>query len=179
MNRDDAFSGLEAAIVLIAFVVVAAVLGYAVLGAGFFASDKAQTTVQEGTKTAQASLYQEGAMYGTLTVATRQLDTLSFTVYVADSGYDQDLTEMTISYTQEFESNPREYTWSATGADPTHFYSGGKSMLKAGENQKIDLANVNGPVGGGWFSIEIRPKRGPALFMKRWLASGYDGGAIL
>jgi len=41
-NTSDAFTGLEAAIVLIAFVVVAAVFSYVVLGAGFFTTQKAQ-----------------------------------------------------------------------------------------------------------------------------------------
>ncbi|MHC1629400.1 MAG: archaellin/type IV pilin N-terminal domain-containing protein, partial [Methanoculleaceae archaeon] len=37
LNRNErAFTGLEAAIVLIAFIVVAAVFSYVVLGAGFF-----------------------------------------------------------------------------------------------------------------------------------------------
>ena len=35
MNTEEGFTGLEAAIVLIAFVVVAAVFSYVVLGAGF------------------------------------------------------------------------------------------------------------------------------------------------
>ncbi len=35
-KNDAAFTGLEAAIVLIAFVVVAAVFSYVMLGAGFF-----------------------------------------------------------------------------------------------------------------------------------------------
>jgi flagellin FlaB len=179
MRRDKGFSAVEASIVMIAMVVVAAVIGYVVLGAGFFASDKAQTSVQEGTKTAQASVYQEGGLYGTMDPGTGQLDTLSFTIYVAPSGIDQDLSQMTISYTQSDVNNPREYEWSATGADSTHFYSGGKSMLYAGGNQKIDLDNVMGPQSGGWFSIEIRPKRGSSLFLKRYLSSGFDGGAII
>jgi flagellin FlaB len=40
-NSHDAFTGLEAAIVLIAFVVVAAVFAYVILGAGFFTTQKA------------------------------------------------------------------------------------------------------------------------------------------
>jgi len=42
IKSDDAFTGLEAAIVLIAFVVVAAVFSYVVLGAGFFTTQKSQ-----------------------------------------------------------------------------------------------------------------------------------------
>ena len=40
-ENEDAFTGLEAAIVLIAFVVVASVFSYVVLGAGFFTTQKA------------------------------------------------------------------------------------------------------------------------------------------
>ncbi|HQE85366.1 MAG TPA: flagellin, partial [Methanolinea sp.] len=51
-RNDDAFTGLEAAIVLIAFVVVAAVFSYVVLGAGFFTTQKSQETVYSATKQA-------------------------------------------------------------------------------------------------------------------------------
>ena len=44
-NKDEGFTGLEAAIVLIAFVVVAAVFSYVVLGAGFFTTQKAQQVI--------------------------------------------------------------------------------------------------------------------------------------
>jgi hypothetical protein len=100
-------------------------------------------------------------------------------MYVAPSGVDQDLTGMKISYTQSDVSNPREYEWSPTAADSQHFFSGGRSILYAGQNQLITLDEVQGPMAGGWFAIEIRPKRGTSLFIKRWLGSGYTGGVII
>ncbi|HUU74972.1 MAG TPA: archaellin/type IV pilin N-terminal domain-containing protein, partial [Methanoregulaceae archaeon] len=48
IRNEDAFTGLEAAIVLIAFVVVAAVFSYVVLGAGFFTTQKSQEVVHSG-----------------------------------------------------------------------------------------------------------------------------------
>ncbi|MDD3977537.1 MAG: flagellin, partial [Methanomicrobium sp.] len=45
INKEEAFTGLEAAIVLIAFVVVAAVFSYVVLGAGFFTTQKSQEVI--------------------------------------------------------------------------------------------------------------------------------------
>ncbi|MEA3282061.1 MAG: archaellin/type IV pilin N-terminal domain-containing protein, partial [Euryarchaeota archaeon] len=42
LKDERAFTGLEAAIVLTAFVVVAAVFSYVVLGAGFFTSEKSK-----------------------------------------------------------------------------------------------------------------------------------------
>ncbi|MGA9142077.1 MAG: archaellin/type IV pilin N-terminal domain-containing protein, partial [Methanocella sp.] len=48
IENDAAFTGLEAAIVLIAFVVVAAVFSYVMLGAGFFTSQKSKEVVHTG-----------------------------------------------------------------------------------------------------------------------------------
>ncbi|MEM3699066.1 MAG: archaellin/type IV pilin N-terminal domain-containing protein, partial [Archaeoglobaceae archaeon] len=46
LRRDEkGFTGLEAAIVLIAFVVVAAVFSYVMLGAGFFTTQKSKQVV--------------------------------------------------------------------------------------------------------------------------------------
>ena len=179
MNNDDGFSGLEAAIVLIAFVVVAAVFAYATLGSGFYVSDKAQVSVHQGTKTAATSVYQEGGVYGTMHQSSKQLDQLFFTIYVPDGAEDQDLKEMTISYTQSDISDPKEYEWSGTAADGSHFFAQGSDLLLAGKNVKIELADVEGPTAGGWFAIEVRPKSGSTIFIKRWIDQGYEGGLII
>jgi len=50
IHDEEAFTGLEAAVILIAFVVVAAVFSYALLGSGFYATEKArQVTSDAGT----------------------------------------------------------------------------------------------------------------------------------
>ena len=179
MNNDDGFSGLEAAIVLIAFVVVAAVFAYATLGSGFYVSDKAQVSVHQGTKTAATSVYQEGGVYGTMHENSKQLDRLFFTIYVPEGAEDQDLKGMTISYTQSDISNPKEYEWDGTAAGLLRFYAQGLEILPAGKNVKVELADVEGPTAGGWFSIEVRPKSGSPLFIKRWIDQGYNGGLII
>lgn len=53
---EKAFTGLESAIVLTAFVVVAAVFSYVVLGAGFTTSDTAKATIDEGIKQTTSSV---------------------------------------------------------------------------------------------------------------------------
>lgn len=56
-RKDDrAFTGLESAIVLTAFVVVAAVFSYVVLGAGFTTSDTVKKTIDEGVKQTTSSI---------------------------------------------------------------------------------------------------------------------------
>ena len=69
LYSEDAFTGLEAAIVLIAFVVVAAVFSYVVLGAGFFTSQTAQATVHTGVQQASSSMELVGNVYGIATAA--------------------------------------------------------------------------------------------------------------
>ena len=63
-NSSDAFTGLEAAIVLIAFVVVAAVFAYVILGAGFFTTQKAQETVYKSVEQSTTNLQLIGNVYG-------------------------------------------------------------------------------------------------------------------
>ncbi|MEM4566406.1 MAG: archaellin/type IV pilin N-terminal domain-containing protein [Archaeoglobaceae archaeon] len=61
LRRDEkGFTGLEAAIVLIAFVVVAAVFSYVMLGAGFFTTQKSKQVVDTGVKQASSSLTLDG-----------------------------------------------------------------------------------------------------------------------
>jgi flagellin FlaB len=63
-NSSDAFTGLEAAIVLIAFVVVAAVFSYVVLGAGFFTTLKAQEVVYKSVEQMTTTFDMVGNIYG-------------------------------------------------------------------------------------------------------------------
>jgi len=63
-QKVEAFTGLEAAIVLIAFVVVAAVFSYVVLGAGFFTAQQAQKVVYSGIGQATSNILIMGQVYG-------------------------------------------------------------------------------------------------------------------
>ncbi len=68
MRRDErGITGLETAIILIAFVVVASVFAYTVLSAGIFSSQKGQEAVYAGLQEARASMEPKGSMftYGT------------------------------------------------------------------------------------------------------------------
>ncbi len=60
VKDEKGFTGLEAAIVLIAFVVVAAVFSYVMLGAGFFTTQKSQEVVHTGVAQASSSVELSG-----------------------------------------------------------------------------------------------------------------------
>jgi flagellin FlaB len=61
---EDAFTGLEAAIVLIAFVTVSSVFSFMVLSAGFTTTQKAQEVVHSGVDQAANTLQIQGGIYG-------------------------------------------------------------------------------------------------------------------
>ncbi len=63
MRKDEkGITGLETAIILIAFVVVAAVFAYTVLSAGLFATQKSQEAVYSGLKEARSTLELRGGV---------------------------------------------------------------------------------------------------------------------
>ena len=98
-KNEDAFTGLEAAIVLIAFVVVAAVFSYVMLGAGFFATQEAQQVVHTGSQQASSSLEIIGNVYGYNNgTSTTDLDYIVFTVGNTAGGTPIDITQMLVTY---------------------------------------------------------------------------------
>ncbi|KUK63038.1 archaellin/type IV pilin N-terminal domain-containing protein [Methanoculleus sp.] len=61
---ETGFTGLEAAIVLIAFVIVAAVFAYVVLTTGILFSGESQSTIHQGIREAGSSVTVTGMVYG-------------------------------------------------------------------------------------------------------------------
>ncbi|MDD1694105.1 MAG: flagellin [Methanoregula sp.] len=96
---DTGFTGLEAAIVLIAFVVVAAVFSYVVLGAGFFTTQTAQATVHTGVAQASSSVEIVGNVMGiAVDTSPTRLTFINTSVALTAGGTPMDLSQMVISY---------------------------------------------------------------------------------
>ena len=102
MKRDNAFTGLEAAIVLIAFVVVAAVFSYVMLGAGFFATQRAQEVAYAGIQQATSNMYLVGSIYGTTADpnGTATLNFLEFKLGVPEGGQAQDMKDLRLLFSK-------------------------------------------------------------------------------
>lgn len=99
--NDQGFTGLEAAIVLIAFVVVAAVFSYVVLGAGFFTTQKAQETVYAGSQQATSSFEVVGQVYGIASSTKSYIEFVRFVVGNTAGGTSMDITQMAVTYVDE------------------------------------------------------------------------------
>ena len=95
-KHEKGITGLETAIILIAFVVVAAVFAYTALSAGLFSTQKSQEAVYAGLKEAQSTLELRGGIIATANTTgdTGTIKQVTFTVSSALGGTD---TESTIA----------------------------------------------------------------------------------
>jgi len=181
---DEAFSGLEAAIVVIAFVVVAVVFSMAMLSSGFYATEEAKDTTTSGYKMASSTVYIEGGVYCTLKDgpgSPSPLDEVTFSAGIPETGQAQDLNDMIIVYTHSVDTpNPREFHYAKDNI-PTHDYfaAEGGPVMMPGEKRIFKLDDVQGPIPGGWFTIEVKPKMGASTFVKYHLPDSFQGGSVM
>jgi len=173
-KHDDAFTGLEAAIVLIAFVVVAAVFSYVVLGAGFFTTQKSQETVYKGVEQATSNIQMLGQVYGINSGATHSaaVNMIQFTIGLAPGAPSMDLDAMTIIYSAP-DVTPITYkrgdTAQASGGTYTFStvnQSGNTvATMSAGDQIKVTLLTGSDAerTKGQKINIELRPGVGAAL----------------
>ncbi len=81
LYRDQrGITGLETAIVLIAFVVVASVFAFAVLSTGLLSSEKSKETVLGGLEETSSTLSVRGDVIGDANSGKTALDTVKFTL---------------------------------------------------------------------------------------------------
>ncbi len=112
------FTGLEAAITLIAFITVAAVFSYVLLGAGFFSTQKGQEVVHTGVKQVSSSMEIVGSIVGYGDTNNSCLDAVVFTIQLAAGGNPIDLNKTVITVTNPMDGKTVElkYNKSATSA---------------------------------------------------------------
>ncbi len=96
-KNDAAFTGLEAAIVLIAFVVVAAVFSYVMLGAGFFTSQKSKEVVHTGVDQATSSIELAGDIVGVGDTDTQKLTGVNITLSLTAGNNPVDIQKLIVS----------------------------------------------------------------------------------
>lgn len=161
-TNDNGFTGLEAAIVLIAFVVVAAVFSYVVLGAGFFTTQKAQETIY--------NLQVIGNVYGLNSTAdsgVKVVDEIRFTITVAPGSPSVDLSKMklvfstpntpiiTLSQNNTISASVSSFTTKLNGATQ-------QDTMSSGEQVELDFFIAGVPKSTN-MNFEIRPGIGAAL----------------
>jgi flagellin FlaB len=168
-------TGLETAIVLIAFVVVASVFAFAVLSTGLLSSEKAKTTVAAGLAQGGVAIVVKGSIIAhesstnvgrlqvPLVLATDEsvdLSSASLVVTYIDSGQVVDLTFAANAK----DEGPLNYGWS------TEFSKGTGAVMNPGERADfwINLEGLPTPLGTNkQFTVQIKPEVGSVLEITR------------
>ena len=174
-RNDEGFTGLEAAIVLIAFVVVAAVFSYVVLGAGFFTTQKAQETVYQGVAQATSNIQMIGQVYGlTADASATSINQIQFSVGLAPGSPTLDLSLMKIVFSTATAA-PKTYVYTsattpgaATDAASATFAcmrDGSTQTASLSAQQQVRIAFMVSPVvpKNTVMNFEIRPSVGASL----------------
>jgi flagellin FlaB len=170
-------TGLETAIILIAFVTVASVLAYSVLSAGIFSSEKGKAAVYQGLDQASASMELRGDVVALGTVnadpTKSTVDTVQFTIASVLQNGSVDMTEppanaVVINYTDSNGVNSTNLqNWTATlvGAE-----RGVATMLDADEQMVIAVTlPTNTLAGYDSFTLQVIPPQGAAITINRTL----------
>jgi flagellin FlaB len=193
-KNDEAFTGLEAAIVLIAFVVVAAVFSYVMLGAGFFTSQKSQEVVHTSVDQASSSMEVRGEVYGLNGTSTHasNVTTVRFTVALTAGGTAVDINKTVLTYMTAANVSTLHY-FDGTGTNVVQGDKVGNWTVREKQNADTDWLLENGEqfvidanlplkeslAPDTHFSIEIRPAVGAALGLKRTVPPQVDDVNLL
>ena len=170
VRNEDAFTGLEAAIVLIAFVVVAAVFSYVVLGAGFFTTQKSQEVVHTGVQQASSNIEVSGPVTVQATDTTK-LNTVDFYLQLAAGGTAVDMTKLTYTVT----TVDSQVTYGDKDSDAAKKVgrvdvgsTDSDDMLETLEMMQITIDLNSFTIGpNDVFLVEVKPDKGASLPISR------------
>jgi archaeal flagellin FlaB len=162
-GNEEGFSGLEAAIVLIAFIVVASMFSYVILGAGFFTTQKAQETVYQGIEQSTTNVQLVGSVYGLASNTTEGIDQIRFTIGVIPGTSYVDLEKMNIIVsTPTFGPKTLVWTNQSSSAKDTNFVAlkngigNSQSTMISGDQVELQL-NMTPVPRDTKIILEIRP----------------------
>lgn len=86
VRKEEGITGLETAIILIAFVVVATVFAFVVLTTGVFSAERGKETVYAGLRKARGTMEMRGGVVVTASGTPLVVDTFQFTVATTAGG---------------------------------------------------------------------------------------------
>ena len=171
-NSDERGStGLETAIVLIAFVVVSSVFAFAALSTGLFASDKPKDTINAGLSEARGTLEVMGAVLAKTNSTGDVVDEIYLQVANAAGGEAVDLTpgETVIVY-----SDANQTTTLVSGDFTSTGLGGADSdkLVEIGEMYGIKITGLEAKLATDLktntdFTIEVKPPAGAVVHINR------------
>jgi len=161
-------TGLETAIILIAFVTVASVLAYSVLSAGIFSAERGKATVYQGLESAQSTMEVQGSVLG-LSPNQSELEQVIFSVGLTMQDEKVDMDSIVINYFDD-EVHSENVTWSsAISGGSTE--RGAVNMMEFDEQHVVTItipATATREIYEG-FTLQVIPPTGATLTIQRIL----------
>jgi flagellin FlaB len=178
-NKEEGITGLETAIILIAFVIVASVFAFVVLSTGLFSAERGKETVFAGLEKARGNLEVRGALTVTDTNTDGVIDDsddIQFNVALAAGGFPISLDPAAYINTVVINYIDAEDRVANTTYTVSWILDDGENLLEAGELAEI---TVNPPAGSSLdanenFTLEVVPPSGGTLLINRTLPPEID-----
>jgi flagellin FlaB len=184
--------GIEAAIVLIAFVVIAAAFAYVVINMGFYSAQQAKSTIDKGIQEATSALTLDGFIIGLtngtdlqylaiplkLAVGRSEVDMADDTVVVSVLSDGFALSDIYDTVAVSTDSNLTALITGTTAAKAKCYIfnddGNGDTLLKQNEKAYMVINLSAGYVLGSYskVKVEIRTSRGAALMIQRDIPGG-------
>ena len=157
-------SGLETTIILIAFVTLASVFGFAVLTTGILTSERSRETVTRGLEVTSGTLTLKGTVVGVANADLTAIDSVKFELTNAlhgSGGVNLSGESVVITYIDADQAKRiNTGDWTAT------WLTGFGSLLNTGERVEVivDLQGLDPTLGPSRkFTIQMSPGTGPGL----------------
>jgi archaeal flagellin FlaB len=189
LRNQQGITGIETAIILIAFVIVASVFAYVVLSAGLFSTQKAKEAITSGLNEARSTIEIKGNMYGKM--VSNVLTEVSFTLATTTGGDMIDFTppstgnstnnvtnKVVISYSDAYQLIPSlNWTLTKLNTDDTDNILDNNELFLI----TVDLSSISAnstperrPGPYHKFSLEIKPPVGAVLVLERTIPARVD-----
>jgi flagellin FlaB len=178
-KREEGITGLETAIILIAFVIVASVFAFVVLSTGLFSAERGKETVFAGLEKARGNLEVRGALTitdtdasGTITAA----DDIQFNLANAAGGFPVEVDPAATTNSVVVNYIDAQDRVADTTYTVSEILGDGDSLLEPGELFEV---TVNPPgtstlAANEIFTLEVVPPAGGTLLIERTMPPEID-----
>jgi flagellin FlaB len=176
-KKEEGITGLETAIILIAFVIVASVFAFVVLSTGLFSAERGKETVFAGLEKARGNLEVRGALTVTDTDASGTItaaDNIEFNLANAAGGFPVlvDPAATTNSVVMNFidaQARTADITYTVT-----EIQGDGDNLLENGELMEVNVTPGGTLDANEIFTIEVVPPQGGTLLIERTMPPEVD-----
>jgi flagellin FlaB len=173
-RSEKGMTGLETAIILIAFVTVASVLAYSVLSAGIFSAEKGKQTVYTGLQQAQSTIEVKGSVLG-LSPNLTKLQQVQFNIGLTIPTEVVDTTAIVVNY-WDADMHAEGVSRTITLATGSTDRGGGTGILEQDEQFTVTVTIPSSAdlVPYSTFTLQLIPPTGATLTITKTMPSAID-----